>query len=136
MALPKSYGEIYGYFFVCSEPQSLVHVTENLKISKGSASQGIRFLKRINALHTVYLKGDRRDHYVAETRLRKIVRGLFEERIEPQFKSGFDRLSHLQKGGGGTEYASQLEILDQWGKLARELSPALDRVLRNQLSQK
>jgi len=45
LGLPGSVGEIYGLLFISREPLSLDDLVRRLKISKGSASQGLRALK-------------------------------------------------------------------------------------------
>ena len=45
VGIPKSVGEIYGLLFVAPEPLPLDALVEQLQISKGSASQGLRFLR-------------------------------------------------------------------------------------------
>lgn len=132
IGLPKSYGEIYGLFFASEQPLALDDVIERLQISKGSASQGIRFLKSINALNTIYLQGDRRDHYKAETSLRRIADGLLKERIAPQLQDGMERLKSLK-----SQYRSEdlkpvkerIKNIEAWSKKADLLLPLVTNFL-------
>ena len=50
---------------------------ELLKISKGSASQGLRALRQLGAVSSVFEPGDRKERFVAEIRLRKLSWWLF-----------------------------------------------------------
>ncbi len=132
IGLPRSYGEIYGLFFASDNPLALDDVIEKLQISKGSASQGIRFLKSINALNTTYLPGDRRDHYTAETSLRVIADGFIKERFKPQLKDGTERLKSLKNQYTSSELAplkSKLENIEAWGKKADLLLPIVSKFL-------
>ena len=45
---------------------------ERLGISKGSASQGLKFLRTAGAIHMVYVSGDRRMHFEAVAQLRDL----------------------------------------------------------------
>ena len=132
IGLPRSYGEIYGLFFASNEPLSLDDVIERLEISKGSASQGIRFLRSINALNLAYLPGDRRDHYTAETSLRRIADGFIKERITPQLDEGSQRLSYLKERYSSTELKSiesKLKNIDAWRKKAGQILPVVSKFL-------
>ena len=50
--LPKSYGQIYGLLFCRDESLAMDEVMQLLKISKGSASQGLRALRQLGAVCT------------------------------------------------------------------------------------
>ena len=61
LGLPKSVGEIYGLLFISPEPLALDVIVSRLEISKGSVSQGLRFLRNLGAVKPVYVSGDRRE---------------------------------------------------------------------------
>lgn len=95
LSLPKSLGEIYGLFFSTEEPLAFEDVVEKLQISRGSASEGIRRLRSVGALKPEEVPGHRREHFTAETSLRKLATGYLKDRIHPQLESGQQRLSAL-----------------------------------------
>ena len=68
--LPKSYGQIYGLLFCRNKSLSMDEVMKLLQISKGSASQGLRALRQLGAISSVFEPGDRKEKFVAEIRLR------------------------------------------------------------------
>lgn len=129
VGLPKSYGEIYGLFFASEQPLALDHVIERLQISKGSASQGIRFLKSINALNPTYLPGDRRDHFTAETSLRRIADGFIKQTIIPQLKDGTDRLKQIELDSDNAHLAERISSIRTWSKKATLLFPVVSKFL-------
>lgn len=96
LSLPKSLGEIYGLFFSTEEPLAFEDVVEKLQISRGSASEGIRRLRAVGALIPVDVSGHRREHFTAETSLRKLATGYLQDRIYPQLESGEQRLRDLE----------------------------------------
>ena len=51
LGLPRSIGEIYGLLFISRTPLSLDDLVARLKISKGSASQGLRMLRNLGAVN-------------------------------------------------------------------------------------
>lgn len=132
VGLPKSVGEIYGLFFSSEHPLTLDQVVEQLQVSKGSASQGIRFLKSINALNPAYLPGERRDHYTAETSLRRIADGFIRQRIRPELKDGAARLKEIarQSDAAPSEIVNErIETITSWTKKADLLFPFVSKFL-------
>jgi len=132
IGLPKSYGEIYGLYYASNNPLALDEVIERLQISKGSASQGIRFLKSINALNTVYHPGDRRDHHTAETSLRRIADGLIQQKIAPQLQEGAQRLKALKSEYPAADLKplkEKLNNIESWSKKANLLLPIVSKFL-------
>ena len=73
------------------------HDGVRLNISKGSTSQGLKILRSFGAIRTVYIPGDRKDYYVAETSLRKIASGFASEQIRPHVDSGKERIERIQE---------------------------------------
>ena len=58
--LPKSYGQIYGLLFCRDEPLAMDEVMALLQISKGSASQGLRALRQLGAVSSIFAPGEAR----------------------------------------------------------------------------
>ena len=129
--LPKSVGEIYGLYFASEHPLALDDVVEKLQISKGSASQGIRFLRSINALNPAYLPGDRRDHFTPELSLRHIAEGFLKERIFPELRQGTDRLSSIQNTLREDDHLTydRIQSIKTWSKKANLLLPIVSKFL-------
>ena len=71
-------------------------IMDLLSISKGSASQGLRALKQLGAVNSVFERDDRKERFVAEIRLRKLVSGFLKEQGEPHLKKGLSRLRNLR----------------------------------------
>ena len=100
--LPKSYGQIYGLLFCRDLSLSMYEIMELLQISKGSASQGLRALRQLGAITTVFAPGDRKEHFVAEIRLRKLVSGFLREQADPHLEKGVARLKQIEDLLGDT----------------------------------
>ena len=94
--LPKSYGQIYGLLFSRDHPLAMNEVMEHLQISKGSASQGLRALRQLGAVTSVFEPGDRKERFVAESRLRKLVGGFLREQADPHLEKGTARLKQIE----------------------------------------
>ena len=94
--LPKSYGQIYGLLFCRDQSLSMDEVMKLLEISKGSASQGLRALRQLGAVSSVFEPGDRKERFVAEIRLRKLVGGFLREQAAPHLDKGVGRLKQIE----------------------------------------
>jgi HTH-type transcriptional regulator, glycine betaine synthesis regulator len=97
VGLPKSLGQIYGLLFCRDHPLAMDEVMKLLGISKGSASQGLRSLRQLGAVSSVYAPGDRKERFSAEIRLRKLVGGFLKEQAEPHMEKGIARLESLRE---------------------------------------
>lgn len=137
---PKSIGEIYALLFASAEPLTFDAIVRKLAMSRGSASQGLRLLRSFGAVKATYVAGDRRDHFVAETELRKLVSGFLRERIAPALEGGAERLGRLSVAlnavPSGTRRSTEFEFLrhraerlEGWQRMARESLPALVKML-------
>ena len=73
MGLNEIAGQLYAFLYLSPEPISLNEMVEMLKISKASASVNIRALEAWGAAKKVWVKGNRRDHYVADRDIWKIA---------------------------------------------------------------
>lgn len=128
---PKSIGEIYGLLFISEKPLPMDTIIEKLQMSKGSASQGLKFLRNMRAVKLVYEVGDRRDHYIAEASLRALASGFISEEVEPHLESGRARLERMQlllqakDSPNGTFQAERVKRLGNWHKRSGQLLPLL-----------
>ena len=128
--LPKSYGQIYGLLFCRDQPLAMDEVMELLQISKGSASQGLRALRQLGAVSSVFAPGDRRERYMAESRLRKLVGGFLREQADPHLEKGTARLkqieslvNNIEDVGAHKRGARRHEILWGWHRQMSRLLP-------------
>jgi len=96
IGLPRSYGQIYGLLFCRDQSLSMDEVIKLLGISKGSASQGLRSLRQLGAISSVFEPGDRKERFVAEIRLRKLVGGFLREQADPHLDKGVGRLQQIE----------------------------------------
>jgi DNA-binding transcriptional regulator GbsR (MarR family) len=139
LGVPKSMGEIYGLLFISQEAIPLDELVARLKISKGSASQGLRSLRTLGAVKSVYVAGDRRDHYEAVAELKPLAAGFMKEQLQPHLENGGQRLTRLQElaaeaaegdeGETGEFYKDRIERLSKWERKARQLLPLVQKFL-------
>jgi DNA-binding transcriptional regulator GbsR (MarR family) len=128
--LPKSYGQIYGLLFCVEQPLAMDEVMDLLQISKGSASQGLRALRQFGAVSSTFAPGDRKERFIAEIRLRKLVSGFLREQADPHLEKGVARLKQIEillEGSGSKDSqirgARRHEILSGWHRQMSRLLP-------------
>jgi HTH-type transcriptional regulator, glycine betaine synthesis regulator len=123
LGLPKSVGQIFGLLFASDQPLSLDDIADRLQISRGSASQGLNYLRRFDAVRTTFVLGDRREFYQVETDTDRIVHGFLADQVDPDIQSWGERLRfgrQMLKIAGpaaGTDPAfadARLAVLENW----------------------
>ncbi|MEC8790554.1 MAG: hypothetical protein VXX29_04915 [Verrucomicrobiota bacterium] len=128
--LPKSYGQIYGLLFCRDEPLAMDEVMDLLHISKGSASQGLRALRQLGAISSSYAPRDRKERFIAEIRLRKLVSGFLREQADPHVEKGVARLKQIEgllvktiSKDSSSRGVRRHEILSGWHRQMSRLLP-------------
>ncbi|WP_164670752.1 GbsR/MarR family transcriptional regulator [Virgibacillus doumboii] len=61
-----SVGRIYGVLYFADKPLNLDEIKDQVAMSKGSVSTGLRDLLDTEMVIKVWKKGNRKDHYIAE----------------------------------------------------------------------
>jgi HTH-type transcriptional regulator, glycine betaine synthesis regulator len=125
----KSVGEIYGLLFISTAPVPLDYIRVKLNLSSGSASQGLRLLRTLGAVHATYVPGDRRDHFLAETALRKITSGYLREKVMPDLMLQEEQVQRLGNllgdlpAGAREHIEARIQLLQAWRLQARAVLP-------------
>lgn len=134
LSLPRSVGEIFGYLFASRDPRPFDEVVSGLEISKGSASQGLKFLLKIGAISIAYIPGDRRTFYEAETSMRKVFSEALRESVRPHLESNREMIESIEvsleregtlAGDLDSHYESRIASLRNWNEKALQLLPLL-----------
>lgn len=132
---PRSFGEIYGLLFISSRPLAMDDLIERLNLSKGSASQGLKYLRNLGAVRSVGIPDERRLHYEAVAELRKLAGSFLREAIEPRLGEGEQRLARLADLVKGmpaeqrTHVNRRITMLRSWSRNSRRVLPLVLRVL-------
>jgi hypothetical protein len=99
---PRSHGQIYGILFASPEPLTMDAIAARLRISKGSASQGLRALESLGAIERE--PNGRCSAYSARLELKVLIAGFVRQRLLPRLSSSQSLLAELQPllaGGEG-----------------------------------
>jgi len=130
MGVPASVGEIYGLLYLSGRPLPFENFVERLGISKGSASQGLKFLRGLGAVRVVSVPDDRREFYEAEISPTRLVAGFLKEKVQPRLKESDERLARLKKTLQEMDevdplLADRVNRLHTWSQRARQFLPVV-----------
>jgi DNA-binding transcriptional regulator GbsR (MarR family) len=134
---PRSVAEIYGLLFISHRPLPMDELIGRLKLSKGSASQGLRYLLDLGAVRTVYVAGDRRTHYEAVAELRNLAGRFLRQQILTHFQDSGARLNHITAEAQKLSEeerkhaVARVKMLRSWEKNAKRMLPLVLRLLGN-----
>ena len=132
---PPSVAEIYGLLFVSPKALNQDDLINRINLSKGSASQGLRYLLDLGAVRTVYVPGDRRAHYEAVAELRNLVRRFLQQQVLTYFENSGERLERLAEAakkltGEQREFAvSRVTMLKSWRRNIKIVLPIVTKLL-------
>jgi DNA-binding transcriptional regulator GbsR (MarR family) len=132
---PRSVAEIYGLLFISPSALPMDALIERLDLSKGSASQGLKYLEDLGAVRTVYVAGERRTHYEAVAELRNLAGRFLRKQILTHFENSDVRLSHIaaqaQKlSGEKRKHAvARVKMLRSWERSGRRVLPFVLKIL-------
>jgi len=133
LGLPKSIGLIYGAVFVSAKPMEAGQICRKLKISRGSVSQGLKFLKELGAIRSEGLNGNRAEHFVTEDHLRKAVEIFVTKKISPAFDELGEEVVRLEKDQNlnlPQKLREKLETIRRWHSHGQLLLPLVTGFLK------
>jgi DNA-binding transcriptional regulator GbsR (MarR family) len=73
-------GRLYGTLLLSPEPLSLDELAEDLQISKGSVSMNMRSIERWGMAKEVWVRGERKKYYMAESDMWTVIRNVLSGR--------------------------------------------------------
>ncbi len=124
LGMPRSVGEIFGFILISPVPVTFDEIVEGVGVSSGSASHGLRCLRRLGALQVSYHARDRRDFYQPETSLRKMVSGFLTENLLSHMRGVDERLRSLHEQTSRSDrpevksLAERIDLLQVWNTQA------------------
>jgi len=132
---PRSIAEIYGLLFISAQPLTLDDLVDRLQLSKGSASQGLKFLRELGAVRPVAVADARRVHYEAVAELRNLAGNFLSQQIAAHLSDSDARLERILvqaqtlTGSGRKHVQARVKTLQSWEKNGRRVLPFLLKML-------
>lgn len=107
----RAVGQIYAFLYFSTESRNLGNMQEALGISRGAASAAVRQLEQWGAVKKVWIKGDRKDYYVADEWLGKILKNVIADVVGRKMTACsalLDGLGHdIPEGNGNGEFVKE-----------------------------
>jgi len=132
---PRSVAEIYGLLFAAAHPLSMEQMMERLNMSKGSTSQGLRFLRGLGAVKQVYVPGQRAAHFEAVAQLRNLATRFLRDQILTHLDGSLDRIDQMAALVHGLpseereRVRARIGMLQSWEKKTRKVLPIVLKIL-------
>jgi DNA-binding transcriptional ArsR family regulator len=136
LGVPRSVAAIYGIVFASPVPLSFADIEARLDLSKGSVSQGLRTLREVGAIAEISKPTDATELFTPDLELRRLVGRYLASRLDPQLKSGRDRLGTLEVQLTSFPTAERkllqprLKKLQDWHARTRALLPVIKTFLK------
>ena len=115
----RTMGRAFGLLYLSREPLPQSEIQKRLGISAGSASMTLSALGRWGVVHKVWVRGQRREHYQAETDFWKMISGVLNERERREIGAAVEVVGRAE----ATARAAQAE-LDKPGAARRAKADA------------
>ena len=132
---PRSIAEISGLLFVSHAPLSLYDLVERLRLSRGSASQGLKYLRELGAVRAVDMPASRRVHYEAVAELRNLAGSFLHQQLDLYLSDSGARLERIARHSQGLTGAARkhalarVKLLQSWEANGRQVLPYLLKML-------
>ena len=117
-------GQIYALLYMSARPLCLDDIARDLSVSKASVSTTVRQLESWAAVKRVWVKGDRKDYYEAESNFSTLLRHGVLARVRRKIESAGSQLDHA-----GSTLKEALEQADE-SESNKEIKIILERLQR------
>ncbi|EFL88710.1 GbsR/MarR family transcriptional regulator [Ahrensia sp. R2A130] len=99
----RSVAQIHAYLYLAEEPVTAEDVTEALGMARSNVSNSLKELLAWKLVHRVPVRGDRREHFAAETDVWEIAAKIAEGRklreLDPAITALEDSVAHAAGDG-------------------------------------
>ena len=129
LGVPRSVAEIYALLYVAPTPLDFDHIQGRLGMSKGSVSQGLKFLRGHEMILSVKEPGSRRERWQPTPSLAASLVALLRRQVLPALEQSQPSLQRVlavvEQNGARPEVIERLSRLNRWNSRALELAPLL-----------
>src|SRR5215468_11356633 len=101
----RTMGRTFGLLYLSREPLPQTEIQKRLGISAGSASMTLSALGRWGVVHRVWVRGQRREHYQAETDFWKMIAGVLNERERREIGAAVEVVSRAEASARAAQAA-------------------------------
>jgi HTH-type transcriptional regulator, glycine betaine synthesis regulator len=124
----RTMGRIFGLLYLSHEPLAQSEIQKRLGISAGSASMTLGALGRWGVAHRVWVRGQRREHYEAETDFWKMISGVLNERERREIGAALEVVERAEAGARAAQAALRTASTPAARRLRGEADFAVGRL--------
>ena len=135
----RTMGRTFGLLYLSREPLPQAEIQARLGISAGSASMTLAALGRWGVVHKIWVRGQRREHYQAETDFWKMISGVLNERERREIGAAVEVVSRAETAARSAQAAVRgpakadadfvVERVTRLGEICRNGETMLDMLL-------
>ena len=124
----RTMGRAFGLLYLSREPLPQGELQRRLGISVGSASMTLAALGRWGVVHKVWVRGQRREHYQAETDFWKMISGVLNERERREIGAAVEVVGRAEKAARAAQGALAAPAASRRAKAEADF--VVERVVR------
>ncbi|MEY3772505.1 MAG: hypothetical protein RL067_519 [Verrucomicrobiota bacterium] len=129
LGVPRSVAQIYALLYAADTALDFDQIQAKLGMSKGSVSQGLKFLRDHEMILSVKSKGVRRERWEPTPSLAASLVNLVRRQVLPALEQSTPALQRVLEGaqavGASPEVLERLARLKRWNARALELFPLM-----------
>ena len=129
----RTMAQIHALLLICSDPITQDGIMEELNISRGNTNMNIRELINWGLVERVILPGERKEFFLAEKDIWKVVKLIVKERkkreLEPMLQL-LDKLEEVEGDKRDKNIKSFLETVGNIKKLGKQADKTLDTMIK------
>lgn len=129
----RTMAQIHAFLLISAEPLSQDDIMEELNISRGNTNMNIRELINWGLVERVILPGERKEFFIAEKDVWKVVRQIVKERkkreLDPMLKL-LDQLEEVEGDKRDKEVKAFVEVVSSIKRLGKQADRTLDVMIR------
>ncbi|HEY7375987.1 MAG TPA: ArsR family transcriptional regulator [Polyangia bacterium] len=135
----RTMGRAFGLLYLSREPLAQAEIQSRLGISAGSASMTLAALGRWGVVHKIWVRGQRREHYQAETDFWKMISGVLNERERREIGAAVEVVGRAETAARAAQAAVRgparadadfvVERVERLGDICRNGETMLDMLL-------
>ena len=129
----RTMAQIHALLLVSADPLTQDDLMEELNISRGNANMNIRELINWGLVERMILPGERKEYFVAEKDILKVVRQIVKERkkreLEPMLRL-LDQLEEVEGDKRDKNIKSFVDTVSNIKKLGKHADKTLDMMIK------
>lgn len=129
----RTMAQVHALLLISAAPLSSEAIMQDLKISRGNANMNIRALIDWGLVHKELVPGERKEFFVAEKDMWKVVRQIIIHRKKKELEPMLRVLEEVNKVEGNSEEAEEFKKVVQDIKLfSNKADSTLDNLVKSE----